>query len=147
MQGLSDEERRRHGGVTNGGMMCVFAVGGERRWSGRSPPAGRSWENSAGLYGAVTGEDGLTVRCCQSGGWSWWRGSKWWLHLTISTKCYPSEEGNFHELIMSKPAWCVLSHVHGQMHVLSNALPVVPLSYFGVRCSLCDRCQCLEPLI
>lgn len=49
------------------GGWCVFAVGGERRWSGRSSP-GRSWENSAGLYGAVTGEDGLAVTCCQSGG-------------------------------------------------------------------------------
>lgn len=48
--------------------MCAWLEerGGDVRWSG-GKPSGRSWENWAALYGAVTGMERLAVAHCQSG--------------------------------------------------------------------------------
>ena len=48
--------------------MCVCVWLKARGGGVEGAPARRSWENRASLYGAVTGEDGLSVTCCQSGG-------------------------------------------------------------------------------
>lgn len=48
--------------------MCALLEerGGDVRWSGGNP-SGRSWENWAALYGAVTGMERLAAAHCQSG--------------------------------------------------------------------------------